>query len=356
MLPSQKLIGTYRKSNGFCKKISTIDQAQHFITREIQTELRRNIAECNAIEIALRLNIKEGHEIQVGLRRNITEGDEIQAGFRRNIAESDEIQTGLRRNITEGDDIQTGLRRKITAGEFAEKVLFEEKELLRITLNCIGDAVITTDTSGTVTYLNPVAECMTGWTSAEAHGLPLREVFHIIDAYTRELAPSPVELVLQQEQAVCLATNTVLIQRGGTTYPIEDSAAPIRDQHGRIVGTILVFHDVTEAKEMAGQVTYQASHDALTGVLNGREFERRVEHALLTGKQDSKQHTLLYLDLDQFKIVNDTSGHVAGDELLRQLTSILQAKLRKNDTLARLGGDEFSVEYGNFHRLVLLAQ
>ncbi|WP_143021701.1 bifunctional diguanylate cyclase/phosphodiesterase [Nitrosospira sp. Nsp18] len=105
----------------------------------------------------------------------------------------------------------------------------------------------------------------------------------------------------------------------------------------------MLFHDVTEAKEMAAQVTYQASHDALTGLLNRREFERRVEHALLTGKQDSKQHTLLYLDLDQFKIVNDTSGHVAGDELLRQLTGILQAKLRKSDTLARLGGDEFGV-------------
>ncbi|SDA27364.1 PAS domain S-box-containing protein [Nitrosospira sp. Nsp18] len=207
---------------------------------EIQTELRGNTAEGNAIEIGLRLNIKNGNEIQIGLRRNITEGNETQMGLRRDITEGDEIQAGLRRNIAEGNEIQTGLRRKITAGQFAEKVLFEEKELLRITLNCIGDAVITTDTSGTVTYLNPVAECMTGWTSAEANGLPLRDVFHIIDAYTRELAPSPVELVLQQEQSVRLAINTVLIQRGGTTYPIEDSAAPIRDQNGRIVGTILV--------------------------------------------------------------------------------------------------------------------
>jgi diguanylate cyclase (GGDEF)-like protein/PAS domain S-box-containing protein len=338
---------------------------------EIQTELRRNIAEGNAIQMALRLNIKQGHEIQTGLRRNITEGDDIQTGLRRNIAEGneaqmglrrnitegddiqtglrrditegDEIQTGLRRNITEGDEIQTGLRQKITAGQFAEKVLFEEKELLRVTLNCIGDGVITTDTSGTVTYLNPVAETMTGWTSAEANGLPLRDVFHIIDPHTRELTPNPVELVLLEKKTIDLAPHILLMQRGGKTFSIEDSAAPIRDEHGEIIGTVLVFHDVSHAQKMAMQMTHQATHDALTGLINRREFERRLEHALLTAKMDVKQHTLLYLDLDQFKIVNDTSGHMAGDELLRQLTSTLQTKLRRNDTLARLGGDEFGV-------------
>jgi diguanylate cyclase (GGDEF)-like protein/PAS domain S-box-containing protein len=217
------------------------------------------------------------------------------------------------------------------------------KKLLETTLESIGDAVITTDKAGNVTYLNPVAETMTGWTSREANGLPLQEVFQIINSQTDETAPNPVERVLQQRQPVGLALHTVLIQRGGKTFPIEDSAAPILDQHGDLIGAVLVFHDVTHALKMATQLTHQASHDALTGLINRREFERRLEHALLTAQVDATVHTMLYLDLDQFKIVNDTCGHLVGDELLRQLTNLLQTKLRKNDALARLGGDEFGV-------------
>ncbi|MEO6823921.1 MAG: EAL domain-containing protein [Nitrosospira sp.] len=218
-----------------------------------------------------------------------------------------------------------------------------EKERLRVTLNHVRDGVITTDMSGRVTYLNMVAETMTGWTSQEAKGHPLPEVFNIIHSQTNESAPNPVELVFQGKTDVGLAIHTVLIQRSGHTFDIEDSAAPLRDQHGTLIGAVLIFHDVTQALDMAAQITYLASHDALTGLINRREFERRLEHALQTGKQDGEQHTLLYLDLDQFKIVNDTCGHKAGDELLKQLTSILRARLRTNDTLARVGGDEFGV-------------
>ena len=245
--------------------------------------------------------------------------------------------------LTRSRDIQRELRRDVTKAQRAEQALFEEKERLRVTLSCIGDAVITTDTFGKVTYLNPVAETLTGWTSDEANGRPLPDVFHIVNSQTNQTAPNPVERVLKEEQAVGLAPHTLLIQRGGITFPIEDSAAPIRDQQGEIIGTVLVFHDATHAQKMAAQMSYQACHDALTGLINRSEFEQRLEHALLTGRQEAKQHTLLYLDLDQFKIVNDTCGHMAGDELLKQLTSVLQAKLRRNDTLARLGGDEFGV-------------
>ncbi|WON72758.1 EAL domain-containing protein [Nitrosospira sp. Is2] len=259
------------------------------------------------------------------------------------LALSREVKAGLRRDITAGQEIQTGLRRNITEGKLIEKVLFTEKERLRVTLGCIADAVITTDIAGNVTYLNPVAETMTGWASKEASGLPLPEVFSIINSQTMEVAPNPVERVLLEKRPMGLALHTLLVQRSGMTFPIEDSAAPILDQHGEIVGTVLVFHDVTHAEKMAMQMTHQASHDALTGLINRREFERRLDHALVTAKVDAKQHTLLYLDLDQFKIVNDTCGHMAGDELLRQLTSVLQAKVRRNDTLARLGGDEFGV-------------
>ena len=240
-------------------------------------------------------------------------------------------------------EIQTELRRDIMERQLAEKALFEEKERLRVTLSCIDDAVITTDIFGNVTYRNPVAETMTGWTSQEADGLPLPDVFHIVNSETNETVSNPVELVLQNKQTVGLPLNTLLIQRSGDTFPIEDSAAPIRDQHGEIMGAVLVFHDVTHAHTMAAEMTYQASHDALTGLINRREFERRLEHALQTAQQEDEQHTLLYLDLDQFKIVNDTCGHIAGDELLRQLTSVMHADLRSNDTLARLGGDEFGL-------------
>ncbi len=136
-----------------------------------------------------------------------------------------------------------------------------------------------------------------------------------------KLFPTPLNWFFRNKQTVGLPLHTLLIQRSGKTFPIEDSAAPIRDQHGEIMGAVLVFHDVTHAQKMATEMTYQASHDALTGLINRREFERRLEHALQTAQQEAKQHTLLYLDLDQFKIVNDTCGHIAGDELLRQLTS-----------------------------------
>ncbi|WON75131.1 EAL domain-containing protein [Nitrosospira sp. Is2] len=235
------------------------------------------------------------------------------------------------------------LRRDINAAHISEKATFDEKERLRVTLSCIADGVITTDTAGNITYMNPVAEAMTGWMLKSAVDLPLLDVFHIVNTHTGEPSPNPVERVFKENQAVGLAQNTNLVQRGGVAYPIEDSAAPIRDRQGDIIGAVLVFHDVSYARKMASEMKHQASHDALTGLINRREFEQRLERSLQTGKEDAIEHTLLYLDLDQFKIVNDTCGHMAGDELLKQLSALLQAKLRKNDTLARLGGDEFGV-------------
>ncbi|MFZ6876335.1 EAL domain-containing protein [Undibacterium sp. Di27W] len=236
-----------------------------------------------------------------------------------------------------------GIGINITERKQAEEQIFREKESLRITLNSIGDAVITTDMVGKVTYLNPVAEQMTGWSNQEAEGQALESVFHIVNENTGEVAPSPVKFVLLNQKTGGLAEFTTLIHRNGERFGIEDSAAPIRDRENNIIGVVLVFHDVSKARKMAAEMTYQATHDALTGLINRREFERRLEFAVQTGKQGDKQHTMLYLDLDQFKIVNDTCGHVAGDELLRQLTTLIESQLRKSDTLARLGGDEFGV-------------
>jgi len=225
----------------------------------------------------------------------------------------------------------------------AEAALYAEKERALVTLQSIGDAVITTDIEGRVEFLNPVAEALTGWSNDEATGQPLQQVFNIISEITRQPVENPVEKALLQNGIVGLANHTVLIRRDGHEVHIEDSAAPIRERDGRIIGVVLVFHNVSEKRKLAHQLSYQAKHDALTGLINRSEFEHQLEDLLDSAATQHKQHALLYLDLDQFKVVNDTCGHSAGDELLRQLTAQIQDKVRESDTFARLGGDEFGV-------------
>lgn len=220
---------------------------------------------------------------------------------------------------------------------------FQEKERARVTLHSIGDAVITTDSKGHIEYLNPVAEELTGWSNEEAHELPLPRVFHLINETTGEPLDNPIDKVLTEGCIVPLASHIELLRRNGTTIPIEDSAAPIRDRAGQIIGVVLVFHDVSSAREMKQRLAHQAMHDTLTNLFNRREFEHRVEQALLSAKNLGLYHAMCYLDLDQFKIVNDTCGHIAGDELLRQLSTLLKSAVREADTLARLGGDEFGL-------------
>lgn len=221
--------------------------------------------------------------------------------------------------------------------------LFEEKQRLEVTLNSIGDGVITTDKMGNVTYLNPVAEKKTGWTIAQACGQPINKILVLVNEKTGQSAPSPIEAALRTGELTGLAHHSSLINKQGITYSIEDSAAPMRDRDNQIIGAVLVFHDVSDARRLADEMTYQSTHDALTDLVNRREFERRLEKATQSSILHGHQHTVAYLDLDQFKIVNDTCGHSAGDELLRQITGLLRLTLRANDTLARLGGDEFGV-------------
>ena len=225
----------------------------------------------------------------------------------------------------------------------ALKELFEEKERAQVTLESIGDAVITTDIHGKIDYVNAVAENLTGWSQEEAEGHPVEHVFRIINEITREKSVNPVERCINEGRIVELANHTVLICKDGSEIAIEDSAAPIRNQAGELIGVVMVFHDVTESRKLSQQLIYQARHDALTGLINRREFEERLEHSIDQARINQYDHALLYMDLDQFKVVNDTCGHAAGDELLRQITSLLQSQMRKHDTLARLGGDEFAV-------------
>ena len=221
--------------------------------------------------------------------------------------------------------------------------LFHQKEMAEVTLHSIGDAVITTDAAANVEYLNPIAEELTGWSSAMAAGKPLKEVFNIVNGVTREPQTNPVEKCLCERRVIGLDNNTVLIRRDGREFIVEDSAAPVRDREGKIVGAVMVFYDATSSRNMPHLLSHQATHDALTGLINRREFERRLTELLESARNRGRHHVLCYLDLDQFKVINDTCGHAAGDRLLRQITPLLQRRLREADTIARLGGDEFGI-------------
>jgi diguanylate cyclase (GGDEF)-like protein/PAS domain S-box-containing protein len=226
----------------------------------------------------------------------------------------------------------------------AEEALYQERERALITLHSIGDGVITTDADGRVDYMNPVAENVTGWTYGEAQGYPLTEVLPLVNETTRHPIDSPASITLRTGRVVNLTEQCILINRNGQEFHIEDSAAPIFDRDNKIIGSVLVFHDVTRERRMAHQMTWQATHDSLTGLANRNEFADRLDNLLAGVTNDpSRRHALLYLDLDQFKVVNDTCGHDAGDELLKQLSRTLRANVPASAALARLGGDEFGI-------------
>jgi len=240
-----------------------------------------------------------------------------------------------------------GIRTDITEHKQLEAALFKEKERAQITLESIGDGVVTTNDEGLVDYMNPRAELLTGVEFNDARGRSLCALINVYDESTHNTIESLVDDCLQEGRRVVLQGQVIVNQSAGNEYAVEVTTSPILDREGGGVGVVIVFHDVTELRGLANKVSYQATHDALTGLINRREFERRLELLLENARNDGAEHALCYIDLDQFKIVNDTCGHVAGDELLRQLTTLLQARMRERDTLARLGGDEFGVLLGN---------
>ncbi|MBY0363795.1 MAG: PAS domain S-box protein [Phreatobacter sp.] len=221
--------------------------------------------------------------------------------------------------------------------------LADQHELLRVTFRSIGDAVITTDALGRVTWLNLVAERMTGWPSAEAKGKPVSEVLHIVNGDTREPWVDLVAICLQRDTGVGRADASVLVSRGGDEYGIEMSVSPIRNEAEERLGVVLVFRDVTEERRLSNEMAYRARHDALTGLLNRAEFEARLQRLLNETREDRGTHALIYLDLDQFKLINDVCGHSVGDEVLQKVAKLLGDCIGQDDTLARLGGDEFGV-------------
>jgi len=236
-----------------------------------------------------------------------------------------------------------GVEVDITERKLYEEALFREKESAQITLQSIGDGVITTDSRCHVEYINPVAEELTGWKVDDASGRPIDEIFRGFHEETCEPLENPLSVSIRRDRSIKSVRPTLLIRRDGNELYIESTASPIRDGKGTVTGGVLVFHDVSESRELNRRLSYHASHDILTGLVNRREFENRLERALKSAKARETSYALCYLDLDQFKIVNDSCGHSAGDALLGQLGALLKSKIRWRDTLARLGGDEFGV-------------
>jgi diguanylate cyclase (GGDEF)-like protein/PAS domain S-box-containing protein len=268
----------------------------------------------------VRLRHREGHEVWVTLNAH------------------------CRENRHGGRESFEGIARDTSAARKAQETLFQEKELWRVTLESIGDGVITTDTDGQVNYLNAVAEKMTGWTNQLAHHQPLQDVMKLRAESSDAAVEIPMQAWLENGLKASLEHPAVLIQHGGSMEAaIELNGSPIKDSQDQTIGSVMVFHDVTKLRALTMQLSHQATHDALTGLINRVEFDARVEQAIHSASKSEKQHTLCYIDLDQFKIVNDTCGHPAGDELLMQLTRLLRGCLRESDVLARLGGDEFGV-------------
>jgi diguanylate cyclase (GGDEF)-like protein/PAS domain S-box-containing protein len=236
-----------------------------------------------------------------------------------------------------------GLALDVTERRRTAEELSCENELLKATLASIGDGVIRTDAEGRIDSMNPVAERLTGWSTADALGRPVAEIFQVVDEVTRTPIGDPVRRCLDEGKVVESPGHALLIAADGRESSVRDSAAPIRGQDGKVIGAVVVFKDVTQLRGMEREMIYLASHDALTGLLNRREFEVRLKRAIRTSRAEQRHHVLLYLDLDEFKAINDTCGHLVGDEMLKQITALLRSRVRRSDTLARLGGDEFGV-------------
>jgi diguanylate cyclase (GGDEF)-like protein/PAS domain S-box-containing protein len=221
--------------------------------------------------------------------------------------------------------------------------LFQENERALVTLNSIGDAVMCTDVNGRVTYLNVIAERLTGWPQDQAIGRPLEEVFRIVDAATRQPARNPMILAMQENKIVGLSPDCVLIRRDGVEAAIEDSAAPIHDRRGQVSGAVMVFHDVSAARAMTLRMAYLAQYDSLTELPNRVLMHDRLAEAIVLSSRNHRRLAVLFVDLDRFKHINDSLGHAIGDQLLQSVARRLFTCVRSSDTVSRLGGDEFVI-------------
>ena len=231
----------------------------------------------------------------------------------------------------------------MVASQRAQAELFREREHAQVTLHSISEAVITTDTERRIMYMNPIARRITGWNEEEAIGMPLDTVFRLVDEQTRAPVKSTVDECLSRSNTVQFEEPAVLINRNGDEFTVENASSPIRGHDGEVIGAVLVFRNITHIRNLSKKMEFQATHDALTGLINRHEFEQQLNMAVKSAREENRTHAICYLDLDQFKIVNDTCGHIAGDQLLKELAHLMPHSIRASDCLARLGGDEFGV-------------
>jgi diguanylate cyclase (GGDEF)-like protein/PAS domain S-box-containing protein len=256
------------------------------------------------------------------------------------------LQEGAQDYLIKGQIDTRGLLRSLRHAierKIMEEALFVEKERAQVTLNSIGDAVICTDISGNITFLNLEAEIMTGWLWQEAAGRPMAEVFRILDAMSRETTPNPMEMAVGQDRIVHLPSNCILIRRDGFEIPIEDCVSPIHDRQGQATGAVIVFRDVSAARAMSLQMAHSAQHDFLTGLPNRMLVDDRINQAIAFARRHGNKLAVLFLDLDGFKHINDSLGHSTGDKLLQSIAKRLVDCVRGSDTVSRQGGDEFVV-------------
>jgi diguanylate cyclase (GGDEF)-like protein/PAS domain S-box-containing protein len=256
------------------------------------------------------------------------------------------LQEGAQDYLIKGQIEPRGLLRALRYAierKNMEEALFAEKERAQVTLNCIGDAVVCTDILGAITFLNPVAETITGWSLTEAAGQPITEVFRTLNATSTEPTETTAELAILQIRSVHLPPSCVLIRRDGLEIPIEDSIAAIHDRQGQAIGAVIVFRDVSVARAMARQITHSAEHDFLTGLPNRMLLNDRISQAIASARRHTRHVAALFLDLDGFKHINDSLGHPIGDKLLQSVANRLVACVRGADTVSRQGGDEFVV-------------
>jgi diguanylate cyclase (GGDEF)-like protein/PAS domain S-box-containing protein len=265
--------------------------------------------------------------------------------LRRVEKQADSLQAEVIDRISDLHRANKLLQEEINERKKIEELLSHEKERALITLESIADGVITTNTQGIITYVNPIAEKLTGFSAAEAKGLPLKKVLNVIySTSTKEHSSgNPTEIAIGQNRSIKLSGTIILKSRDGGAYAIQESIAPIRDYGGRTIGAVIVIHNVSETQKMTREIMYHSSHDGLTGLINRSKFEEILSDHIASCENERKEHTMCFIDIDKFRVLNDSCGSIAGDELLRHVGSLLKSGIRSSDMLARMSGDQFGV-------------
>ena len=328
------------------------EQGSHnieFTHVECMSEAEKHLAECEVDIILLDLGLPDAQGLEA-VRRAHAAAPRVPLVVLTALDDeslaAQALQEGAQEHLIKGQVDTRGLTRALRYAverKIMEEALFVETERAQVTLNSIGDAVACTNISGHLTFLNIVAERMTGWSWQEAEGRPMAEVFRVLDATSRETIPNPMVMAVGQDRTVHLPPNCILVRRDGFEIPIEDSAAPIHDREGGSTGAVIVFRDVSATRAMALQMAHSAQHDFLTGLPNRMLLNDRVSQAIALASRHMKQVAVLFLDLDGFKYINDSLGHSIGDKLLQSIAKRLVHCVRDSDTVSRQGGDEFVV-------------